>query len=139
MLRTLSEPETRDLLATGRIGRLGCIFDDAPYVVPVCYIFRDNRIYVHSLLGRKIAALRANPHACLQVDEGRGEYKWSSAIAFGNYREVTDSVERDRIARELLERFPHLTPVESVPVHDGASTVVVFCIEVKRLSGVGEP
>jgi nitroimidazol reductase NimA-like FMN-containing flavoprotein (pyridoxamine 5'-phosphate oxidase superfamily) len=104
----------------------------------VSYIFRDNRIYVHSLLGRKIAALRANPAACLQVDESRDEYEWRSAIAFGDYRELVDPVERDRAVQELLERFPHLTPVESVPVHDGGSSVVVFCIEVKRISGVGE-
>ena len=138
MLRQLSESETRDLLASGRVGRLGCVFDGAPYVVPVSYIFRDDRIYVHSMLGRKIAALRANPRACLQVDDIHDEYQWRSAIAFGDYHEVIDSVERDRAIRELLERFPHLTPVESVPVHDGGSSVVVFCIQVKRMSGVGE-
>ena len=138
MLRKLSENETLELLASGRVGRLGCIFDGEPYVVPVSYIFRDDRIYVHSLLGRKIAALRTNPKVCLQTDEASNEFQWRSAIAFGDYREVTDAVERDRTARELLERFPHLTPVESVPVHDGGSTVVVFCIEVKRVTGVGE-
>jgi nitroimidazol reductase NimA-like FMN-containing flavoprotein (pyridoxamine 5'-phosphate oxidase superfamily) len=117
---------------------LGCIFDGAPYVVPVSYIFRDGRIYIHSLLGRKIAALRANSTACLQVDQIRDEYQWRSAIAFGDYREVTERSERDRALAELLQRFPHLTPVESVPVHDGGSSVIVFCIQVKQLSGVGE-
>lgn len=138
MLRQLSEDETRKLLASERVGRLGCIFDGAPYVVPVSYIFRDDRIYIHSLLGRKIAALRANPRACLQVDEIRDEYQWRSAIAYGNYHELVDSVERNWALRELFERFPHLTPVESVPVHDGGSSVIVFCIQVKQLSGVGE-
>ena len=138
MLKQLSEAETRDLLASGRVGRLGCIVDGAPYVVPVSYIFRDDRIYVHSLLGRKIAGLRANPKACLQVDEIRDEYQWRSAIAFGDYQEVLDSSERERAVHELLERFPHLTPVESVPVHDGGSSVIVFCIQVRQLSGVGE-
>jgi nitroimidazol reductase NimA-like FMN-containing flavoprotein (pyridoxamine 5'-phosphate oxidase superfamily) len=107
-------------------------------VVPVSYIFRDDRIYIHSLLGGKIAALRANPLACLQVDEIRDESHWRSAIAFGEYHEVSDGSERYRALRELLDRFPHLTPVESVPVHDGGSSVIVFCIQVKRISGVGE-
>ncbi|HEV8488144.1 MAG TPA: pyridoxamine 5'-phosphate oxidase family protein [Blastocatellia bacterium] len=138
MLSQLSEDETRKLLASARVGRLGCIFDGAPYVVPVSYIFRDDRIYIHSLLGRKIAALRANPRACLQVDEIRDEYQWRSAIAYGNYHELVDSVERNWALRELFQRFPHLTPVESVPVHDGGSSVIVFCIQVKQLSGVGE-
>jgi nitroimidazol reductase NimA-like FMN-containing flavoprotein (pyridoxamine 5'-phosphate oxidase superfamily) len=107
-------------------------------VVPVSYIFRDDRIYIHSLLGRKITAMRANPLVCLQVDEIRDESQWRSAIAFGDYQEVLDGSERDRALRELLNRFPHLTPVESVPVHDGGSSVIVFSIQVKRLSGVGE-
>ena len=138
MLRPLSENESRELLASGRVGRLGCIFDGAPYVVPVSYFLRGDRVYVHSLLGRKIAALRANPNACLQVDEIRDEYQWRSAIAFGDYHELIDFTERDQAVRDLLERFPHLTPVESVPVHDGGSSVVVFCIQIKRVTGVGE-
>lgn len=117
---------------------MGCIYNGEPYVVPVSYIFSDDRIYIHSLVGRKIRALRINPNACLQVDRTCDEFKWSSALAFGNYREVIDPVERARATSELLGRFQHLTPVESVPVHDGGSSVVVFCIEVKRLSGVGE-
>ena len=139
MLRQLSESEARYVLASGRLGRLGCIFDGAPYVVPVSYIIRDNRICIHSLMGRKITALRANPKACLQVDEIRDEYQWRSAVAFGDYSEVFDPGERARVVRELIERFPHLTPVESVPVHDGGSSVIVFCIEIKEVSGVGEP
>jgi nitroimidazol reductase NimA-like FMN-containing flavoprotein (pyridoxamine 5'-phosphate oxidase superfamily) len=139
MLKQLSESEARYLLASSRLGRLGCILDGAPYVVPVSYIIRANRIYVHSLMGRKIAALRENPRACLQVDEIRDEFRWRSAIAFGDYSEVFDPDERAQVVLELLERFPHLTPVESVPVHDGGSSVIVFGIDVKRVSGVGEP
>jgi hypothetical protein len=36
----------------------------------------------------------------------------------------------------LLARFPFLTPVESAPVHDGGSSVVVFCLKVERITGV---
>src|SRR4030095_10314357 len=105
MLRQLSENETRDLLAKGRVGRLGCIGDGGADVVPVSYIFSDNCIYIHSLLGRKIAALRAIPRACLQVDEIRNEYEWSSGIAFRDYHELIDSGERDRARRELTRRL----------------------------------
>jgi hypothetical protein len=77
----------------------------------VDYVFHNDSIYVHSLLGRKIKALRANPHACLQVDDIRDEYNWRSAIAFGRYEEVTDKGERNWALRRLNSRFPHLTPV----------------------------
>ena len=67
MIRPLSEQEAKTVIKEGRIGRLGCIYDDTPYVVPVNYIFDGTSIYIHSLGGCKIAALRANPRACLQV------------------------------------------------------------------------
>lgn len=138
MIRPLSESETRALLSEARTGRLGCVVDDGPYVVPVNYVFNNDSIYTHSLLGRKIKALRANPRACLQVDDIRDENNWRSAIAFGSYEEVTDEGERNWALRRLISRFPHLTPVESVPVHDGQSSVIVFRIRVEELTGVGE-
>jgi nitroimidazol reductase NimA-like FMN-containing flavoprotein (pyridoxamine 5'-phosphate oxidase superfamily) len=122
----------------GSVGRLGCIDNGAPYVVPVSYLFHDDNIYVHSLVGRKIRALRENPRACLQVDEVKDSYHWRSALAFGHYEEVTDERERRWAMRRLLSRFPNLTPVESVPVHDGQSSVIVFRVRIEELSGVGE-
>lgn len=106
--------------------------------MPVNYVFDGGNIYIHSLAGRKISALRLNPRACLQVDEVIDDYHWQSAIAFGTYGEVSDASERERAVGLLLSRFPHLTPVESVPVHDGQSSVILFRIQVDEISGVAE-
>ncbi len=138
MIRSLNQDETRALLNEAPIGRLGCVVDGGPYVVPVNYVFHDDSIYVHSLPGRKIKALRANPRVCLQVDDIQDAYHWRSAIAFGRYEEVSDDGERRRAMRRLLARFPHLTPVESVPVHDGQSSVILFRIRIDQMTGVGE-
>jgi nitroimidazol reductase NimA-like FMN-containing flavoprotein (pyridoxamine 5'-phosphate oxidase superfamily) len=138
MIKLLSNEEARALLGECRIGRLGCVDGGGPYVVPVNYVFHDDSIYVHSLPGRKIKALRENPRACLQVDEIRDIYQWRSAIAFGRYEEVTDEGERNWAVRRFLSSFPNLTPVESVPVHDGQSSVIIFRIRVEEVSGVAE-
>lgn len=138
MITPLSQDDARALLAEAKVGRLGCVHAGGPYVVPVNYVFDGGSIYVHSLPGRKLAALRANPKACLQVDEITDEYRWRSVIAFGNYEDVTDQAERDRAVRLLLARFPKLTPVESVPVHDGQSSVKIFRIHIEEITGVGE-
>jgi nitroimidazol reductase NimA-like FMN-containing flavoprotein (pyridoxamine 5'-phosphate oxidase superfamily) len=138
MIRRMSPDETRALLEQGRIGRLGCVSDGKPYVVPVSYILSGDSIYIHSLVGRKIRALRQDPRACLQVDEIEDVYNWRSAIAFGRYEEITDGGEREWAVRRLLARFPHLTPVESVPVHDGQSSVIVFRLRIEEMTGVYE-
>jgi uncharacterized protein len=138
MITTLSQEDARAILAESRVGRLGVVYEGGPYVVPVNYVLDGENIYVHSLPGRKLAALRANPRACLQVDKIIDAYHWSSAIAFGTYEETTDPNERDRAVRTLLARFPKLTPVESVPVHDGQSSVVIFRIRIQEVTGAGE-
>jgi len=138
MITRLGEEETRALLDAGLVGRLGCVYDGGPYVVPINYAMDGESIYIHALRGRKIEALRANPRACLQVDEIIDELHWRSAIAFGTYEEITDPTERDSAVRALHKRFPGLTPVESVPVHDGQSSVVIFRIRVSEITGLCE-
>ena len=138
MITRLSQEEARALLTVSRVGRLGCVYEGGPYVVPLNYVLDGESIYTHSLPGRKLEALRANPKACLQVDEVIDEYHWRSAIAFGTYEEVTNPTERDRAVRTLQAGFPRLTPVESVPVHDGQSSVVIFRIRIQEITGVGE-
>ena len=139
MARMLSEVEARNLIAAGKIGRLGCVDNGEPYVVPINYVFEDESIYSHSLPGQKIEALRAHPRACLQVDEIQDDLEWRSVIAFGNFEEIRVPSDRRAILGKLLARFPKLTPVESVMARDaGAPDSVVFCIRIDRITGVAE-
>jgi len=139
MTRMLSEAEARNLIAGGRIGRLGCVDNGEPYVVPINYVFEDGSIYSHSLPGRKIEALRAHPRACLQVDEIENDFEWRSVIAYGNFEEIRVPSDRRAILGKLLARFPLLTPVESAMAQDAsAPDSVVFRIIVDRITGVEE-
>jgi nitroimidazol reductase NimA-like FMN-containing flavoprotein (pyridoxamine 5'-phosphate oxidase superfamily) len=135
----LSESEARNLIAAGRIGRLGCVDNGEPYVVPINYVFADGSIYSHSLPGRKIDLLRAHPRACLQVDEIENDLKWRSVIAYGNFEEIRVPSDRRSILSKLLARFPLLTPVESLMAQDAsAPDSIVFRIRIDRISGVTE-
>jgi len=139
MTRMLSEAGARNLIAGGRIGRLGCVDDGEPYVVPINYMFEEGSIYSHSLPGRKIDAMRAHPRVCLQVDQIDDNFHWRSAIAFGNFEEIDRPRDRPVILGKLLSRFPQLTPVESMIVQDAAAPdSVVFRIIVDRITGVEE-
>ena len=138
-MRKMSEDEARELLSSAKIGRLGCVDHGEPYVVPINYYLEGDLIYSHSLPGRKLDALRANPRACLQVDEIADDFNWRSAIAFGNFEEIRVPSERRSILSKLLARFPLLTPVESAMAQDaGAPDSVVFRIRIDRITGVAE-
>ncbi len=139
MMKVIQEDEARALLRACRIGRLGCVDNGEPYVVPINFVFEDESIYSHSLPGRKIEALRAHPRACLQVDEIENDFSWRSVIAYGNFEEIRVPSDRRSILSKLLARFPLLTPVESVMAQDaGAPDSVVFRIRVDRITGVVE-
>ena len=138
-MKPLQEVEAKELLSTRKIGRLGCVDNGEPYVVPINYLFEDGNIYSHSLPGRKIDALRAHPRACLQVDEIYSDFEWRSVIAYGDFEEIRTPSDRQPILSKLLARFPLLTPVESVMAQDASAPAsVVFCIHIDRITGVAE-
>ncbi len=139
MTKMLSEAEAQNLIARGKIGRLGCVDNGEPYVVPVNYLFEDGSIYSHSLPGRKIDAMRTNSRVCLQVDEIASDFVWRSVIAYGNFEEIRVPSDRRSILSKLLVRFPLLTPVESIMARDAsAPDSIVFRIIVDRITGVEE-
>lgn len=139
MITRLSEGESRALLRGRRLARLSCIAEGYPYVVPVNYVFDGESFLIHSLPGRKIEALRADPRACLQVDEIEGLLSWKSVLVYGIYQEITNAAERERAMICLLSLFPELTPVESLIATDAAAPApVVFRIRVERVTGIGE-
>jgi nitroimidazol reductase NimA-like FMN-containing flavoprotein (pyridoxamine 5'-phosphate oxidase superfamily) len=139
MMKMLSHDEGRRLFESAKVARLGCIVNGEPYVVPINCLLEDNYLYSHSLNGLKIAALRENPRACVQVDQIESELSWRSVIAFGKFEEITNRDERANILNKLFRVFPMLTPVESTLALDGlAQEVIVFRISIERLTAVAE-
>jgi nitroimidazol reductase NimA-like FMN-containing flavoprotein (pyridoxamine 5'-phosphate oxidase superfamily) len=139
MINNLSREESFALLRASSLARLACIADGEPYVVPVNYACDDVSIIVHSLPGKKIDAMRSNPRVCVQVDEIKDQFNWTSVLAFGAYKEVTGEAASERAMNLLLAAFPNLTPVESIIARDvGAPAPVVFRVLIDRVTGIRE-
>lgn len=129
--------DATSILQKANLGRLGCIANGEPYVIPVNYYFDGTHIFVHSMPGKKINALRANPRACLQVDDIVDSYNWRSVIAYGNYEEVAEESDREQILEEIFKNVPQLTPVESKMAKSNEKTII-FRLVVDQITGVGE-
>ena len=140
MIKNLDEKATRELLNEQRIGHLGCVLENGePYVVPVNYLFKDEGIYVHSLPGQKLDALRANGKVCLQVEKIGKSCRWKSAIAFGEFQEVKRTNKKIEILKEFSARFEHLTPVEAMIEEQwNLGGLIVFRLNIKRITGMSE-
>jgi nitroimidazol reductase NimA-like FMN-containing flavoprotein (pyridoxamine 5'-phosphate oxidase superfamily) len=139
MTKFLTATEALELIQAGKIGRLGCVDQDGPYVVPINYLLDDGEIYSHALPGKKIDAMRTDPRVCLQVDHIHDDLHWSSAIAFGRFEEIRKPECRRVVLSKILSVFPKMTPVESMIVQDAAAPdSIIFKIVVERVTGVVE-
>lgn len=118
MLGTLDEKQIDDLLTRQVTGRIGCHSGGTTYIVPVNYVYRSPNIYAHSAYGKKIAMMRKNPKVCFQVDDIRTIFNWQSVIAWGQFKEITDIAEKDRVMQGIIHRIMPLADQPSAhPSH----------------------
>lgn len=104
VINEMTEKECTEILSRTSLGRLGCAFDNQPYVVPITFAYDGDDFFVVSTFGEKIEWMRSNPNVCVQVDEILSEDQWASVIANGRYQELPEShyaPEREH-ARKLL-------------------------------------
>ncbi len=105
-LGALSPTEIDDLLRAETVARLACQEAGQPYVVPLNYACDGDAIVVHSLEGRKIDIMRANPSVCVEVDQIEGMTSWRTVVASGRFEELRG----DEAARALATLVTRLQP-----------------------------
>jgi nitroimidazol reductase NimA-like FMN-containing flavoprotein (pyridoxamine 5'-phosphate oxidase superfamily) len=99
----LARDEIDSLLHEQLVGRIGCHAGGVTYVVPVIYAYDDECVYAHTLVGQKVAMMRANPEVCFEVDE-YATGSWRSAIVQGRYEELAGAESEHALAL-LAARF----------------------------------
>lgn len=114
--RRMELEEIKELLGRLPVGRLGLCREDRPYVVPVHYLYQQDKLYFHgSKNGLKMDYLGANPRVCFEVDELISMTKaatacdfsteYRSVIAYGEARLIEDTEEKRAIANKLTEKY----------------------------------
>ncbi len=145
MSESLARTEIEKLLNEAGAGRLGLSREGVPYVVPLCYVYNGDRIYLHSSgSGRKIDYLRANPRACFQVDRVGELLKsdqpcqfnlaYLSVLAEGEIAEVVDEAEKLAGLKLLTAKYGGAVAADRLKPADLRS-VTVLKITLDRLSG----
>jgi uncharacterized protein len=146
MIGKLNYDQIEAVLKDNVLGRIGCNDGKKTYVVPVSYAYDGNSIIAHSVLGMKIEMMRANPAVCFEVDEMKSFTNWKSVIAWGEYKELTDGLERHNAMKFFVNRMMHkqisetaVVPEMSEPfVHEHSSAAleaIVYRILIKEKTG----
>lgn len=145
MLGTLTTEQSKYILCSNHIGRIGCLADGKMLIVPITYVSDGKCIYAHSLEGTKIKVMRTNPNVCFEVDCIDDLANWRSVIVVGRFEELKKYAAQSKAKRMFFERLHPLTLGETVnsiretsrppeTVHK-KKRPVLFRITVKEISG----
>lgn len=147
-IREMTTEESLDFLARSRFGRLGCVRDDQPYIVPISFVCDNGRIYGFSTAGQKTDWMRTNPRVCLQADRVISARRWTSIVVYGLYQELPDMPEhrneRER-AWALFQQTPDWWEPAYVRPADGKTErpleSIWYTIDIEKITGhsAGEP
>lgn len=106
------QTEIESLIKHSQVCRLAMVDGDVPYLVPLCFGYRDGVLYFHSASqGKKIDILRQNNSVCFEFDvvsglsTGRTACDWGihyrSVIGFGK-AVILENPEEKRSALEII-------------------------------------
>ncbi|UXN66117.1 pyridoxamine 5'-phosphate oxidase family protein (plasmid) [Phyllobacterium sp. A18/5-2] len=107
IIKEMSQEETKALLERATLGRLACVNDAQPYIMPLSFAYHAVYLYAFTTVGKKVEWMRANPKICVQFDEIAGSNRWQSVIVNGLFEELTnapDHIDARNKAHELLSK-----------------------------------
>ncbi len=145
MSEAMERNEIEKLLNEATAGRLGLSRDGVPYVVPLCFVYHGDTIYLHSAgRGRKIDSLRANRRACFQVDRVgelvkseqpcRFNLAYRSVLAEGEISTVENEAEKLAALKLLTAKYGGAGVADLLTAAD-VRPVTVLKLTVANLSG----
>jgi len=86
--------ELESIISAANVCRLAMSENDRPYIVPLCFGYKNDNLYFHSAgEGKKLEMLRKNKYVCFEMDIDHelvradlpceSEMKYRSVIGFG--------------------------------------------------------
>jgi uncharacterized protein len=105
--REMTPREIDQFLCCARVGRLGLIWGENPYVVPVGFGYADGKVFFHTCRsGVKMDILRTNPRVCFEVDESISDGSLAkSVIIFGRAELIGDREKMIPYLQSLINKY----------------------------------
>ena len=103
----MTSEESEQFLTCTRIGRLGVMTEEGPYVVPVGFGYAGGKIFFHTCnKGLKIESLRRSPSVCFEVDEALSDATmYKSVVVFGTAEIIEDEMKMIPFLQKLIDKY----------------------------------
>ncbi len=135
--------EIINIIRSATVCRMAMCVGGQPYVVPVSFGFKDNRLYIHSSpAGKKIDTLKKNNNVCVEFDIDDGMIKtgkacnwgfnYKSVIGYGTAHFVHDFVKKTEALDIIMSHYSGGSFKYEKKQVDGC---LIIRIDLKRLTG----
>ncbi len=137
------------IIRRSQVCRLGMVWEGEPYVVPLCFGYDGQAVYLHmASAGKKLLCLRANPRVCLEWDlpgpliSASAACGWGmayeSVIAYGLAEELRTQPEKQRALEHIMEQYAGSSGPWTFSAQHLAQTVAVR-VRLGSLTGKARP
>lgn len=134
-------------LTKARIGHLGMVDGQLPYVVPLNYVWANKKLYFHGAAGgRRNQVMSANPEVCFTVCEEYGtitdpvpaktDTAYMSVMIFGKAELVEELDEATFMLQEMLHKYVpgyYNRPLSKQHVDKYRSSIFHTSVQVYRI------
>jgi nitroimidazol reductase NimA-like FMN-containing flavoprotein (pyridoxamine 5'-phosphate oxidase superfamily) len=132
-----------DIINRSTVCRMALSETNRPYLVPVCFGYRNRTLYVHSAReGKKIDILKKNNNVCVEFDVDHEIVKTGQACKWGmKYRSVicygtASFVDDDRQKRKALDVIMAHYSTGSFEYNDKRlADMIIIKIEIESITG----
>ncbi len=132
-----------EIISRSTVCRLAMTDGDRPYLVPLCFGYRNGSLFFHSALqGRKVDILKRNPNVCFafdidqEVTAAERACGWSmryrSVVGFGKARIVEEEDDKRKALEIIMENY---SAGEHSFDDSEVSSVLIIRVDIEEMTG----
>lgn len=110
-----SQKEIEEIICSNKICRIALSDDNTPYIIPMNYGYKKNKIFLHTgRTGKKIDLIKKNNRVCFEITDSveikQAERacdfstKYRSVIGFGKIKIVDEPDKKKEALKTIMER-----------------------------------
>ena len=135
--------EIESIINKSNVCRIALSEDNSPYIVPVCFGYKDNCLYFHSAnSGKKIEIIKNNNSICFEFDDYSGlmlsenpcdwDIKYLSVIGYGKASIIHDFDEKIKALSIIIE---HYSDTFYQFQKNNINAVTIIKVEIRNITG----
>ncbi len=135
--------EIESIINKSNVCRIALSENNSPYIIPVCFGYKENYLYFHSAnAGKKIDIIKKNKNICFEFDDYCGlllsenpcdwDIKYSSVIGSGKGLFIHDFDEKIKALNIIIEHYSDSSYEFKKKTVDA---VTIIKVEIENITG----